>query len=386
MLSGCTVDPNTYTANYYQCPSLSPWRDNTNFYVFSKNWDIGAGRSSIATVLLSDSSSSASDDYFCEANLGNTNFYNDKLEYTITSSSITKRYAYFITTYQVNTNVSYTTTYGWTLSHLKCKYFAGYSITANFFFSDTSIEIATNTYSASYCDGYTSGVTSPTSKYFSQNYFLSDGTPITYVHEIDFTSTINSISNFNFRNADAMVLVISFSNTFWGTMSSCALLGGLNSTSINQRVTCSVSSNRVVLSQISDFMADPLLASSTNLRVKYSFIATGLSNTNNVAITFYSVLYANIDAFNNNYQGIFYLSSSLTYSCYYSSPGTCTLGQSSGLGTFVLQKATDTYLQVAFSPESSLGFVGNTPWQHYFEITFNSFDFGSSCSISNVVF
>jgi hypothetical protein len=79
VLSGCTVDPNTYTANYYQCPSLSPWRDNTNFYVFSKNWNIGGGRSSIASVLLSDSSSATTDDYLCEATLGSSNFYDDKV-------------------------------------------------------------------------------------------------------------------------------------------------------------------------------------------------------------------------------------------------------------------------------------------------------------------
>jgi hypothetical protein len=100
----------------------------------------------------------------------------------LTVSGVTKKWAYFITTYQGTSTVSISTSYGWTLSYLKCKYFAGLSITAYFFFSDTSIEVATNSFSLSYCDGYTGGVTSPTSKYFSQNYFISDGTPITYVH------------------------------------------------------------------------------------------------------------------------------------------------------------------------------------------------------------
>ena len=53
-------------------------------------------------------------------------------------------------------------------------------------------------------------------------------------------------------------------------------------------------------------------------------------------------------------------------------------------GTFLLQKITDTYLQVAFKPTSTVNF-GTTGYYHNFIITFNSFTFGTSCSVSNLV-
>lgn len=53
-------------------------------------------------------------------------------------------------------------------------------------------------------------------------------------------------------------------------------------------------------------------------------------------------------------------------------------------GTFLLQKITDTYLQVALKPSSSIGF-GTTGYYHNFILTFNSFTFGTSCSVSNLV-
>lgn len=79
------------------------------------------------------------DKLFCEPSLGSNNNYDDLLVMTISSSGVVKKYAYFVTTYQSNTNVSTSTTYGWTLQYLKCKYFANFDIKAYFFFSDTGI-------------------------------------------------------------------------------------------------------------------------------------------------------------------------------------------------------------------------------------------------------
>jgi hypothetical protein len=194
--------------------------------------------------------------------------------------------------------------------------------------------VATNSFSSSYCDGYTSGVSAPVSKYFSQSSFVSGGIPVTFVHEIDFTSTLG-ISNFGFRNGDAMVLAISFDSTYWGTITSCSVLGGLNSTSMNQVLSCTVASNsKIYISNIAGFLAHPKLGTTTNYRVKYSFLTSGVTNTGNYAINFFTTLYANIDAYNNNYQGIFYEYNTLSTSCYYSNPSSCYLGQSASYGTF----------------------------------------------------
>ena len=153
------------------------------------------------------------------------------MTFSISSGGVVKKYAYFMTTYQSQSNVSTSSTYGWRLKYLQCKYFAHFNIKAYFYFSDTSIQIATNSFSSSYCNGYTSGINSPSLKYFQQSHYVNNGTAITYVMEFDITSTYTSISNFGFRNGDQMVLAISFNNSYWGTVASCALLGGVKSTS-----------------------------------------------------------------------------------------------------------------------------------------------------------
>ena len=57
-----TVDSNTYSRSYYRVPSKSPWRNDTEDYVFAKNYPMYAARMSLARVLLYDSSSSTVDD------------------------------------------------------------------------------------------------------------------------------------------------------------------------------------------------------------------------------------------------------------------------------------------------------------------------------------
>lgn len=256
--SAGSASSNTYTANYYQCPNLTPWRNNTSVYVFSQNTIIGAQRSSVAELLYYDEGSSMTDKLICEPSLGSNNNYDDLLTMTISTSGVVKKYAYFVTTYQSNTNVSTSTTYGWTLQYLKCKYFANFDIKAFFYYSDTSIQVATNSFSSSYCDGYSSGISSPSLVQFSQSHYNNNGTPITYVQEFDLTGTINSISNFGFRSGDQMVLKISYNNTFWGTVSDCTLLGGVMSTSLTQVATCNVGSNSVLyISNIGGFIPNP---------------------------------------------------------------------------------------------------------------------------------
>ena len=148
------IDYNTRTATDYKCPSQSPWRNLSTVYVFSRSQTILNQRSAIAQVKLFDSSLSAAD--LCEAQLYTPAAnQDDLLQYTLRSGSTTTKFAYFITTFQGNTNVAYTTpSGGWSLSYLKSKFYAPpFSVRALFFFSDTSIEIATNNFGDTQCNG-----------------------------------------------------------------------------------------------------------------------------------------------------------------------------------------------------------------------------------------
>jgi hypothetical protein len=68
--------------------------------------------------------------------------------------------------------------------------------------------------------------------YFDQVRRYADSTATTFIMEIDFTATVNSVvSNFGFRKGDAMVLRIQIANSyFWNNIVSCQLLGGIIST------------------------------------------------------------------------------------------------------------------------------------------------------------
>ena len=294
----------------------------------------------MSSIKLYDSSSSTTDKQFCVATKGSTQNYDDLLQYTLTTGGVTTQYAYFIRTWASNANNSYSTNAGWGLTYLKCKYYAGLTVSAHFFYADTKIEVATQSFSSSYCNGYTSGVTAPISKYFSQSYFVADGTDTDLVQEIDITPSLNSITNFGFTTGDAMVLSISYDANPWATISSCSVLGGVISTSINQRAFCNVGSNtKIYIVNVGGFVADPLLALTTAYRIKIKFTSTGLSNTpNNNNFNVFIQLYANLDAYQNSYQPIIYQYNSIaSYSplCYYASPTACYISQSGGeLGAF----------------------------------------------------
>jgi hypothetical protein len=95
----------------------------------------------------------------------------------------------------------------------------------------TSIEIATNTHDTSYPGTYGT-MTAPTVKYFDQTRRFADSTATWFTMEIDYTATMTSVSNFEFRSRDAMVLLITVSGgPIWNNILNCQLLGGIISTS-----------------------------------------------------------------------------------------------------------------------------------------------------------
>jgi hypothetical protein len=101
--------------------------------VWGMNSPMYSGRMSLSQVLLSDSSSAFGDKSFCETTLGSSNDYDDLLEYTIVSGGVTKKYAYFVTTWQTTTNLTVNLGQGWTLKYIKCRYFYQSYITYHFF-------------------------------------------------------------------------------------------------------------------------------------------------------------------------------------------------------------------------------------------------------------
>lgn len=226
------------------------------------------------------------------------------LQYTLVSGGVTTKYAYFITTWQSNANVSYATWSGWSLEYLKCKFYSGLSLTGYFFFGDGTIEAATQTFTTSYCSWPLS--VSPVSMYFTQNYFVSDGTDTSLVHEIDFSPPMRAITNFGFRSGDSMVLSITYAANPWATLLSCDILGGIISTSVNQRAYCNVrNNNNIYISNVGGFLTDPLLSITNNYRIKVRMVSSGLSTTtNDNNFNFCTLLYANYDAYINGYHPI----------------------------------------------------------------------------------
>lgn len=94
-----------------------------------------------------------------------------------------------------------------------------------------NIEVATNTHDLSYPGTYGS-ITAPNIKYFDQTRRFSDSTATWFTMEIDFTATLSSITNFEFRSRDSMVLLITISDgPIWNNILNCQLLGGIISTS-----------------------------------------------------------------------------------------------------------------------------------------------------------
>lgn len=340
-----------------------------------------------------DSSSSLLDKSFCEvAKSASIAITEDLFTFTLVSGTTTTKYAYFVKSWFSSTNLRVNNP-GWDLSFLKCKHYGGLALNFYNFYSNTAIEKATQSFSSSNCNSYTS-FDSPVSKYFSQNYFTSDGFDTSLVHEIDITPTYDSMANFMFMTGDAMVLSISYDSNPWGTLLSCDLLGGIESTSINQRAFCNVNSNtNIYIANVGGFIANPLLPVTSNYRVKLRLLSTGLSTTSNGNnFNFFFRLFANYDAYINNYHPIIYetntvFNSNNNHLCFYNTPGSCIISQSTApSGTFQVQALSDTFMRVAFSPSGGLNFGSNSLYTHAFGITFNGFNFGPTCSISNVAF
>lgn len=190
-----------------------------------------------------------------------------------------------------------------------------------------------------------------------------------------------------------MVISISYDSSPWGTLLSCDLLGGVASTSINQRAYCNVNSNtNIYIVNVGGFIADPLLAVTSNYRVKVRLLSSGLATTSNSNnFNFFFRVYANYDAYINNYHPIAYeynaVFTGTNNLCFTNVPSSCIISQSTApSGTFQVQALSDTFMRVAFSPSGVLNFGSNTNYVHAFGITYNGFNFGPSCSISNVAF
>ena len=134
------------------------------------------------------------------------------MEYTYVTGGRTYKYAYFVRTWPSNTNLYLHSGGGWALQYIKCKFYH-LSWTAYFFFSDTTIEVATNTFTASNAQSLsTSGIADPVNKYYDQDYRKNDGGDTNFIVEMDLTPAMDSLSNFEFRSGDEMVLYFVFSN------------------------------------------------------------------------------------------------------------------------------------------------------------------------------
>ena len=93
------------------------------------------------------------------------------------SGGVIKKYGYFVRTWQGSiNNMQVSNSGGWDLSYIKCKFYAD-TWDVYWFFSDTSIEIASNTFTSSNGDSLAEvGISSPINKFYDQDYRITDGT------------------------------------------------------------------------------------------------------------------------------------------------------------------------------------------------------------------
>lgn len=94
---------------------------------------------------------------------------------------------------------------------------------------------------------------------------------------MDITPTLNSLTNFEFRTGDEMVLVFTFSDQFWTSITSCYVIGGIISTSSTKKADCIPESvTKVYIKYVAGFEEDPSLPTSSNKRVKFLFKGSSL--------------------------------------------------------------------------------------------------------------
>ena len=127
-----------------------------------------------------------------------------------------------------------------------------------------------------------------------------------------------------------------------GSFLSCAVLGGIISTSDTQVATCITTSDTIYITNVAGFQMDPSLPALSNYRLKIRFRSDGVTDTNDNTFYHYLKLYANIDAYNSDNHGIFnerMATSVTTTSCSYYSPTDCRIGYTSGsaIGVFQVQ-------------------------------------------------
>lgn len=231
----------------------------------------------------------------------------------------------------------------------------------------------------------------PTNPYFDQTYRLADGTVTRFIYELDLTPMLSPLTaaDLYFRNDDNFVLSFTFSFVDWSTLSSCSLLGGLVSTSMTQHAYCQTTGNNavIILRNFKGFEIDPVLPITKNIRVKFLLVGGSLTGTyTSTSRSITVALFSNYDAYANSYTAIVRKSATQAENCYYPdvSSASCYYDHTSGGGNFYLEKVTDTFLQVSYSPTSNVGFGGGNTY-HYFQIKFKGFNYGSTCQISNIV-
>lgn len=161
------------------------------------------------------------------------------------------------------------------------------------------------------------------------------------------------------------------------------MLGGVISTSDTEKAYCTYSGNTIIIRNVAGFETDPLLDTSTNNRVKFMFKGESLGDYTSSTRYITTYLWANYDAYSNNYQAIFYEDATLINNCYYANFSTCYYSHNNQYATFEFQELSDTSMRVAFKPASTQSYGGNL-YAHSFDIEFNSFGFGS-CNLSSIV-
>ena len=198
---------------------------------------------------------------------------------------------------------------------------------------------------------------------------------------MDITSVTTALSNFVVESGDSFVMGFSFSSIWWGSVTACRFVGGLTNSN-GQAVACTkVSDSYFYASNFNGFESNPLVSSTTAQRVRVELTA---STINNNTITLTVELFANMDAYTQDYDRIFQKSCASYTPNYYDIVQNGNINGQANSGDFILQKLTNSYIQGAFMPGWLLSWGGSS-YYYRFQFNYRRFNFGSTCSVSNVI-
>lgn len=145
--------------------------------------------------------------------------------------------------------------------------------------------------------------------------------------EFDLTKMIDELDDLHIKQTDQFVMSFVLENIFWGSISSCQLLGGLSQNLLNSPTTCTVdNATQFYVTNFQGFIENDMYPTGQRKRIRVLFTTGSLTdNTLWLDKTVTIGLFANIDAYTNSLQAISRKTVQLKNNCNSNPAPPCTL-------------------------------------------------------------